>query len=59
MHHLPEHINQDIKKEIQQRKGLNSNKTEYQSRRNPKGKFRWGQKQPKHQPPPPHPPFHQ
>ena len=38
MHHLLEYINQDIKKEIKQRRGLNSTLTEYWSKRNPTGK---------------------
>ena len=41
MHHLLEHINQDIKKRQSKDKDSTVHKTEYQSKRNPTGKPRW------------------
>ena len=41
MHHLPEHINQDIKRRQSKDKDSTVKKTEYQSKRNPTGKLRW------------------
>ena len=38
MHHLLEHINQDIKRRYSKDKDSTVNKTEYWSKRNPKGK---------------------
>ena len=41
MHHLPEHINQDITRRQSKDKDSTVNKTEYRSKRNPTGKPRW------------------
>ena len=41
MHHLIEHINQDITKRQSKDKESTVNKTEYQSKRNPTVKPRW------------------
>ena len=41
MHHLLEHINQDIKRRYSKDKDSSVNKTEYQSKRNPTGKPWW------------------
>ena len=38
MHHLLEHINQDIKSKLSKDKDSTVNKTEYRSKRNPTGK---------------------
>ena len=43
MHHLLEHLNQDIKKRLSKDKDSTVNKTEYRSKRNPTGKPRWAQ----------------
>ena len=43
MHHLPEHINQDIKSRYSKDKDSTVNKTEYLSKRNPTGKPQWSQ----------------
>ena len=43
MHHLPVHINQDIKKRESKDKDSIVNKTEYRSKRNPTGKPQWAQ----------------
>ena len=51
MHHLPEHINQDITRRKSKVKDSTVNKTEYWSKRNPTGKHRGPDKQPKHQAP--------
>ena len=51
MHHLLEHINQDIKRRLSKDKDSTVNKTEYRSKRNPTGKPRWAWQQPKHQAP--------
>ena len=48
MHHLPEHINQDIKSKD---KDSTVNKTKYWSKRNPTGKPRWAWQQSKHKAP--------
>ena len=37
MHHLQEHINQDIKSRLSNDKDSTVNKTEYRSKRNPTG----------------------
>ena len=49
MHHLLEHINRDIKKEIKQGQGLSVHKTEYQSKKIQQVNLRWACQQPKHQ----------
>ena len=41
MHHLLEHINQNIKRRLSKDKDSTVNKTEYRSKRNPTGKPRW------------------
>ena len=41
MHHLPEYINQDIKRRLSIDKDSTVNKTEYWSKRNPTGKPQW------------------
>ena len=41
MHHLPEHINEDIKRRHSKDQDSTVNKTEYRSKRNPTGKPRW------------------
>ena len=41
MHHLPEHINQDIKRRLSKDKDATVNKTEYRSKGNPTGKPQW------------------
>ena len=38
MHHLPEHINQDIKRRKNKDMDSTANNTEYRSKRNPTGK---------------------
>ena len=40
MHHLPEHINQDITRRLSKDKDSTVNKTQYQSKINPTGKPR-------------------
>ena len=53
MHHLLEHINQDIKRRLSKDNYKDStvHKTEYGSKRNPTCKPRWAWQQPKHQAP--------
>ena len=41
MHHLPEHINQDITRDEAKIRTQTVNKTEYRSKRNPTGKPWW------------------
>ena len=41
MHHIIEHINQDIARRLSKDKDSTVNKTEYLSKRNPTGKPRW------------------
>ena len=41
MHHLPEHINQDITRRWSKDKESTVNRTEYWSKGNPTGKPRW------------------
>ena len=41
MHHLLEHINQDIERRNSKDKDSTVNKTEYQSKKNPTGKPQW------------------
>ena len=41
MHHLPKHINQDIKRRQNKDKDSTVHTTEYRSKRNPAGKRRW------------------
>ena len=51
MHHLLEHINQDITRRLSKDKDSTVNKTEYRSRGNPTGKPGGPDKQPRHQAP--------
>ena len=41
MHHLPEHINQDIKRRLSLDKDSTVNKADYGSKRSPTGKPWW------------------
>ena len=51
MHHLLEHINQDITRKYSKDKDSTVQKTEYRSKRNPTGKPQWALQLPKHQGP--------